>query len=247
MTSLFDRYLQESDAFSAKNKTPELSRAQRCFKTTLVAFNVLFLIFACVLMGVGSVAYNHNVGPLVGSTIPVGIIVLGVFIMFLSFIGCIGAYRESRMFLGCYFLFLLLFTVLLLAVGIGVYAKREEAGAYIEQGWRGASNDVRVSFQNGFQCCGLFTYNDTLAGSPCPTGNITQGCDNILISTFNNSYNTMGAVGVAFAILMLIGMCFVCVLMRTIRARAERGDSENLHSGEDSSNPAVAASVDTSV
>jgi len=292
MTSLFDRYLQESDAFA--KKTPELTKAQRCLKFFLVTINVIFLIFACALMGIGSVAYNHNVGPLTGATIPVGIIVLGVFIMFLSFLGCIGAYRESRGFLGCYFFFLLLFTVILLAVGIGVYSQQQQAGWYITQGWTSANNDIRVSFQNAFYCCGLNSFNN-LNGIPCPSctasplnatctpcgtlvfANTTNGtgvctlstsssgnctlcplapvcnsctnqpsCYQPLVNAFNNSFQTMGAVGVALAVIMLVGMIFVCVLIRGIRAKSEKADVENLHTGDDSANPAGTASIDSS-
>jgi len=248
MTSLFDRYLQESDAFSAKNRTPELTRATRCLKLTLIGANVLFLIFACVLMGVGSVAYNHSVGPLAGTEIPMGIVVLGVFIMFLSFIGCFGAWKESRLFLGCYFFFLLLLTILLFAVGLGVYSKREEAAYYMSQGWKSSPNDVRVSFQNSLLCCGLEAFNDTLAGQPCPaelklnaTTNQPVPCLPELTDLFKASMQNVGGTGVAFAVLMFLGMIFVCVLMRGIRQKSIKEQENNM---EDTTSP---QSLDASV
>jgi len=295
MTSLFDRYLQESDAFA--KKTPELTKLQRCLKSFLITINVIFLIFACALIGIGSVAYNHNVGPLTGATIPQGIIALGVFIMLLSLFGIFGAYRESRLFLGCYFFFLLIFTVLLLAVGIGVYSQQQQAGWYITQGWQSANDGVRMSFQNAFYCCGLTSWTDnpgstcptcttgtnttctpcpiyypgtngsapfcvpcTTIGVPCPNQNCTlcpnitaicnpcanqTGCYQTLVNTFNNSYQTMGAVSIALAVLMFFGMVFVCILIRGIRAKSEKTDNEGLHSGEDSANPAGTASIDS--
>jgi hypothetical protein len=250
MTSLFDRYLQESDAFAAKNKTPELTRATRCLKLTLIGANVLFLIFACVLMGVGSVAYTHSVGPLAGTEIPMGIVTLGVFIMFLSFIGCFGAWRESRLFLGCYFFFLMLLTILLFAVGLGVYSKREEAGYYMIIGWTESPNDVRVSFQNQLMCCGLITFNDTLAGHPCPeklkmndTTHEPVACLAELTDLFRASMQNVGGTGVAFAVLMFLGMIFVCVLMRGIRQKSLK-EQDNIGAVEDSTNP---QSLDASV
>jgi len=250
MTSLFDRYLQESDAFAAKNKTPELTRATRCLKVTLIGANVLFLIFACVLMGVGSVAYNHSVGPLAGTEIPLAIVALGVFIMFLAFLGCFGAWRESRFFLGCYFFFLLVLTILLFAVGLAVYSKREEAGYYMRQGWISAPNDVRVSFQNSLGCCGLESPTD-YAGIPCPnnqtaiinqTNQMTQFCLPVLTSLFRDSMQNVGGTGVAFAVLMFLGMIFVCVLMRGIRQKSQK-EQDNI-GVEDSTNP---TSLDASV
>jgi len=250
MTSLFDRYLQESDAFAAKNRTPELTRATRCLKLTLIGANVLFLIFACVLMGVGSVAYNHSVGPLSGTEIPVGIVVLGVFIMFLAFIGCFGAWRESRLFLGCYFFFLMLLTILLFAVGLGVYSKREEAGYYMMIGWMNSPNDVRVSFQNQLMCCGLDIFNDSWSGRPCPdklkfndSSQTGAACLPELTSLFRDSMQNVGGTGVAFAVLMFLGMIFVCVLMRGIRQKSLK-DQDNIGAVEDSTNP---QSLDASV
>jgi len=104
MTSLFDRYLIESDiSLHGKNATPELNKKQKCLKITILIANSIFLIFSFVLMGLGSVALKQNVGPLVGTTLPLGLVTLGVFIMFMSILGCVGAWRENRGFLGCYF------------------------------------------------------------------------------------------------------------------------------------------------
>jgi len=251
MTSLFDRYLQESDAFSAKNKSPELSRATRCFKFILVFVNLIFVIFACALIGVGSVAYTHNLGPLAGTTIPVGIIICGVFILIISFCGFYGAYKESRLVLGCFLFWIILFTVILLAIGLAIYAKREEAGWYIEQGWRYyANNDVRVSLQNAYGCCGLMFYNDT-AGIPCPPANLSvvvpPSCYLLLTSSFSSSLKTVGGVGIGFAIFMFALIVMLCGVMRAIRKKSDMtsNDGDAMHTGDDSANPS--ASIDASV
>jgi len=145
------------------------------------------------------------------------------------------------------FLFLLILTLLLLAVGIGVAVEREQASIYIAQGWQGANNGVRVTFQNQYQCCGLNTFNDTLAGSPCPCPNqivtvngtscgFTTPCLSALVTAFNNAYTGLAGAGIAFAILMLLGMIFVCYLMTGIRAKNVAKD-DTLPKPEDSSNP----------
>jgi len=256
MTSLFDRYLQESDAFSAKNKSPELSRATRCFKFILIFVNLVFVIFACALIGVGSVAYNHNLGPLAGSTIPLGILVCGVFILLIAFCGFYGAYKESRLVLGCFLFWMVLFIIILLAIGLAVYAKRQEAGWYIEQGWIFyANNGVRVSIQNAYGCCGLLFWNVT-AGSPCPAvslpanvsaSTVQPPCYLLLTSTFANSLQTVGGVGIGFAIFMLVLIVMLCGVMRAIRKKSEMVNSEgdNMHTGDDSANPS--ATIDASV
>jgi len=218
MASLFDRYLQESDAFT-KGESHELTKGQRCLKYTLVVVNVVFLIFSIVLMSLGTVAYNTNVGSLAGSSIPQGIIALGVFVLFLSLLGCVGAWRESRFALGCYFFFLMLLTLLLFAVGLGVYSERSQASNYIQEGWVLASNGVRVSLQNYYGCCGLST-NQSLAGFPCPPNNQTlPQCLSILTDAFYNNFTPMAGSAVAFAVLMFVSMVFVCFLIRGIKKK----------------------------
>jgi len=244
MTSLFDKYLENSDAFAGRGK-PELSRAHHCLKVALIVVNVVFLIFACVLMGVGAYAYNNqNLGALTGVTLPLGIVTLGVFIMFLSFLGCLSAWRESRVFLGFYFFFLLLMTLLLLAVGIAVYVKKNQAGSYISSAWISAPNDLRGSLQQAFGCCGLNLYNDTYAvwsqcpipacataNSGCPT------CGTALSNEFYSQFNTVGTCGIVFAVLMIVITGVVCCLIRGIHQKNLKHDLGGLHGTDDSASP----------
>lgn len=56
-------------------------------------------VFGIVLTAVGSYALNNQVAVLSGSTVSEGIIVVGVFIMLLSLLGCLSAWKESPLFL----------------------------------------------------------------------------------------------------------------------------------------------------
>jgi hypothetical protein len=85
---------------SASAASPELSAAQNCFKMTLVVANIVFLIFGSVLCAVGAYAMQSKAGSLAGETLPQGIIAVGVFVILLSVLGCVAAFRESRVFLG---------------------------------------------------------------------------------------------------------------------------------------------------
>jgi len=238
MTSLFDKYLEQNDAFAGRGK-PELSKAHKALKIVLVVVNVVFLVFGCVLMGVGSYAYNNNnLGALTGATLPLGIVTLGVFIMFVSFLGCFSAWKESRVLLGFYFFFLALMTFLLLVVGIAVDVKKNSAGSYIRSGWISASNDVRGGLQQLFQCCGLDGFNDTYAVQPCPTAaGSNVPCAPTMESEFYQQFNTVGTVGIVFAVLMTVFLAFVCCLIRGIHAKNMKADVGGLNPGDDSANP----------
>lgn len=180
---LFESENAESDA----NVNPELSKSQKLFKYALLLINLVFVIFGAVLMSAGSYAQSHQFSAISGVTLPRGLVILGAFITVLAFLGGLSAWREARAFLIIYFVLLSLITIILLGVGAAVYANRNDAPKYISDGWTKANNDIRVDVQNYYSCCGLNTYNDTLAGQPCPVTNSTvapQPCLNLIVNSF---------------------------------------------------------------
>lgn len=215
---------------------PSLSKSHKTLKWILVFANFLFLVFACVCIGVGAVALNSRVGVLTGVTLPAGLIVIGVFIMILSFFGCFGAWMEKKVVLGIYFACLCILTIILLSVGIAVYVKKDEANTYIEQGWKSASDDIKDVLQHEFQCCGYYTYADVYqAKSPykCPENGPKQACQDLLIGSFNKNFVSAGGVGIAFAVLMIVFQGFVACLIRGIQTKQFEEDLVKLRSGAD--------------
>lgn len=72
-----------------------------CAHSHLLIDDSLFeQIFGCVLCAVGSYALNSKVAELVGQTLPQGLIVVGAFLLILSFIGAASAWKEFRIGLG---------------------------------------------------------------------------------------------------------------------------------------------------
>jgi hypothetical protein len=236
MAGIFDRKsFYEGDKYSAEAGKPKLNGGQVCFKFVLFALNILFLIFACVLIGVGSYALNNQVGAIAGSTIPTGLIVLGVFILILALLGAFSAWRESRALLGIYFLFLLIFTIILFAVGIAVYVEKDNAGDLITTAWMDSGPDVQMSLQNAYTCCGLAAWNVSSPGNCPPAANMPGGpaCLPLMVDTFNSAFKTAGACGIAFSVIMLGGLIFICYLMTGIKRKREEQDIQKLRSGGD--------------
>ena len=155
--------------------------------------------------------------------------VLGVFILLLSLLGLVSAYRESRAFLLVYFLFLLLLTLILFFVGIAVYVERNNAASYITQGWNTASPDLKQSLESIFQCCGCCTnayVNDSTCSISTPA--LQQGCLPVFVSYFQQYYVTAGGCGIGFAVVMFLGMLIVCFLMQGIKQKRAEQDLAKL-------------------
>jgi hypothetical protein len=92
------------DIYSQRRNAPPVSRrlgtAYVCFKIILLLANLVFLIFACALIGLGSYALNSSANSIAGQTLPAGLVAMGVFILILSAIGAISAWKESVVGLG---------------------------------------------------------------------------------------------------------------------------------------------------
>eukprot|EP00455_Lapot_gusevi_P019597 TRINITY_DN2092_c0_g2_i1.p1 TRINITY_DN2092_c0_g2~~TRINITY_DN2092_c0_g2_i1.p1 ORF type:complete len:247 (-),score=98.07 TRINITY_DN2092_c0_g2_i1:117-857(-) len=238
-TSTFDK-INSYDLFAkGVDGEPTLSSGHVCLKRTIIAVNIFFLILGIIMTAVGSAATSNEYADLAGDSLPVGIMVLGIFIMIISLFGCCGAKRESRVILGFYAVVLSILIICQLGVGIAVYVKQDKAPEMIRSGWDSSTNGIRVIFQNQLDCCGLEIYNKTaplvpttdvtatqgLAGQPCPDP-ITRPtskrpCMTTLLTKLQSSYTTAGIVAIVFAFLQILGFMFALCLIRGIRLSRE--------------------------
>lgn len=169
---------------------------------------------------------------------------------------------------GCiqYFVFLLLFTIILFAVGIAVYVYKDQAEYYISQGWANSPGVVLQGLEALFDCCGLAAAGQNTGfvdppynSSSCPDTYQFRPCLPLMVDVFKSSYQTAGACGIAFAVIMvrdtqksyyifilsqfpfshvsflflpqLCGMFFVCYLMVGIKRKAEEVNIAKLRTG----------------
>ena len=145
---------------SRSDASPSLNSSQRCFKYALVAVNCVFLVFGCVLCALGAYAVNSQAGALAGATLPDAIIVLGVFTIILSFLGCGSSYFESRVALSVYFAVLLLICLLSFVVGIGILVEKNQSSSLLIQGWAATPALGQQTLMEAFGCCGFISYCD---------------------------------------------------------------------------------------
>jgi hypothetical protein len=163
----------------------------------------------------------------------------------MAIVGAVSAWKEWRVGLGMYFVLLALLAIITISIGIAVYVKKDDANNVIAQGWTRASLDTKITLQNAFNCCGGVQFNTSIIGDPklidpslidapqpCPmtsrTGYVFKDGDNVPIGTacvgvmaddFAALYKTAGSCGIAFSVLMLVALAFICYLMSGIRAK----------------------------
>ncbi|XP_011176670.1 CD63 antigen [Zeugodacus cucurbitae] len=181
-----------------------LTGSANTIKYVLFAFNLIFMITGIILIAVGvgvaSVFYGYQV-LLAGNffSIPTFLIVIGVFVILISFFGCWGALKENYCLTLIFAILLGLIFILELAAGISGYVLRSDASDLLNKSLQGALKeysevDEKNSYtmiwdyvQTTFDCCGVNSYadwsqfNGSLPLSCCviPTGVVgTYSCTN---------------------------------------------------------------------
>lgn len=134
--------------------------AVKAVKGLVFLGNILFLLLGAGLVGLGIFAQLHGqTGKIVPMTIPIALIVLGAFVIAVSFFGCCGASVESKCLLTIYFIVLFLIIASQLGVGLGAYFYRHntyktDASNDLHKAWVKADNASRNWTQNALKCCG---------------------------------------------------------------------------------------------
>ena len=223
--------------FPSVHMTEDSSDPLYCIKATIAAVNVIFLIFGAVLASVGSAASSNQFAAFTGDTVPTGLLVIGIFVIVFSLLGCCGAKMESLSVLYLYVIILAMLILCQLGVGMAVYIEQDQMNTVITAGWDRATDPAKSLVQNNLECCGLITFNMTLpinlpagatvsglAVQPCPPKSIPpmQVCMPLILSVVQSSYTTAAIVAIVFAFLEIAGLLFAAILIRTIKITKEQ-------------------------
>lgn len=219
-------------------------------KYLLFAFNLIFVIAAVALIAVGAyvqiklVDYydffgNEYTGP------GILLIIVGVFIFFIAFFGCMGALKENYCLTMSFAVLLAVVFILMIAGGIAAYVLRNEIEKEVvkilieNEDKYNTSDGVRTTWdklQREFDCCGVKNQSEwnRLEKYPisCCTdeANCTQTnpkelkktvCEDAFISWMKDKVAIIGGVGIGLAFVMVVGVLFACCLARAIRKEYE--------------------------
>jgi len=143
--------------------------ANRKLKRTLYVMNSIIWVLGLLLVIIGAytlLALKDVSELLPMGSLPAGLVVIGVFILLLTVVGCCTTKRGMVGGLVLYTIFMLLLLICLLGVGGGTFAYRHDVVDKLGDSWDGASDDARNMAQEYFSCCG---WNETQSypGSNC--------------------------------------------------------------------------------
>jgi len=178
-------------------------------------FNVLFWIVGCGALGVGVWLYVVKTEYLQLSPSTYGVlsaaglcIAAGATVVIIGFVGCCGAWIESKCLLITYFVFVLLVFVVESTAGVlGVlyrdevselvryelYSHMRSNSSYVSDDTRG-TNGQRITWddlQQQFRCCGVDNYKDWFRHKHWPYNDFVPDscCDPASFSSVDSMYN----------------------------------------------------------
>lgn len=146
-------------------------------KYLMFAFNLLFWLGGCGILGVGIwlAATQGNFATLSSSFPSLSaanlLIVTGTFVMAIGFVGCIGAIKENKCLLLTFFVLLLLVFLLEATVAILFFAYSDKIDRHAQLDLKkglhlyGTPGNVGLTnawsiIQTDFRCCGVSNYTD---------------------------------------------------------------------------------------
>lgn len=216
----------------------------KCVKFLLWGFNLIFVLVAIALIAVGAyvqIALKDYFDLIEGSFSSAAalLIAVGVIIFFIAFFGCCGAYKENRTCVLIFAGLLVIIFIMEIAGGIAGFVLKGQVEETVEKYMKEniqKNATVWDKVQSKFECCGIHNASDwnreTLPSACClsPTSGCTlndtksyyhDGCLDKFTTWVEDHVYYVGAVGVAFAFLQIIGIMFACCLARAIKKEYE--------------------------
>lgn len=206
------------------------------FNTIVVIVGLLGIVFgALILNSIRVIEVNGEVGLPVQAVLPIMLITLGFIVVFIAFLGCCGAIRESVCMTMCYAVFLLILLIIQLTVVVLLWTNKDKfniaMGQVIDRAWESRNKEPTVfeAIQVSLKCCGKNGVSDYVLLLEKPPAsccehddcfnplNIYGGCRSKFQEFMSFSTDTAKHVGLGLIAVELVGFIFACCLANNVR------------------------------
>lgn len=224
-------------------------------KYLMFIFNFIFWLSGIALIIIGSVikskygdylSYGDEGSKF--TSVPVFIIIVGVIVFVIGFLGCCGAVKENYCMVTTFAILLAIIFILEIIAGALGFAYRKKVEDQVDKSLKDAvykydnadqpgAKELLDWAQERFECCGTYGSNDYQnATSKCSGGGVatcyssqscnngtlySTGCKEQFVSFVRHNLAVVGAVAIGVAFIQLLGIIFACCLMKDIKAEYE--------------------------
>jgi len=243
----YDPYEEEAlikDGVAAKSN---------CIRVPLIGFNCVLWVLGVVLIFIGGYAFYElkDLKQIANFTVPVGFVVIGVFITVLTIVGCVVGFKGKLKGLIVYTILMFVFFVALFGVGLYAFDSRDKAPELLQTAWAHASDQQRILIENYFlsstgngtvPCCGwenlsngvrtypstdckIAAYNDTNGDTHNSTLKYDRPpCGPLVVSFVQSKLSVAGVAGVAIGVVEFFSVLFSFILIVRISCSNKNRD-----------------------
>lgn len=226
--------------------TSGLNIANKILKYILLNLNILFLVFGLMLILIGTflcVKYKHYFSQTVEiSIVSVGlsIAIIGAVVCFLTFLGCIGSYKENRCMIITFSTISIIAFVLELVVFFTAFAMKDRFYGFIENDLLQSINSTKMEtmqawnyVQTELHCCGFSGPNDwkihrsnSLPASCCQANlkcpheqnpAYSTGCYDAIVTQLKTNLMYVWIVVLVLICIQIFSTLFACLLAKSIK------------------------------
>lgn len=209
-------------------------------KYLMFFFNFLFWLSGLALIIIGAVIrdkYGNYFSYADNSfaNVPVFLIVVGVIVFCVGFLGCCGAIKENYCMVTTFAVLLGIIFILEIVAGAVGFAYKSKVEEKATKGLDRAKDKYKEepgakSFldwaQQKFECC---EFNKTVCINSCHSDKdcknnstrYTKDCKDGFTDFVENNLVVIGAVALAIAFVQILGIIFACCLMKAIKGEYE--------------------------
>uniref|UniRef100_A0A3Q0RU13 Tetraspanin n=1 Tax=Amphilophus citrinellus TaxID=61819 RepID=A0A3Q0RU13_AMPCI len=213
----------------------------KCLKYTMCVANLLCFMCGVAVLSFGAymmvkLRFAALTPSLASFNIANILLITGIIITCVSFLGFLGALKENRCLLLTFFLLLFLLMLVELTAACLLLVYEKEIGEMVEKDLKKGLDDAKLQAGNSttdllsdwdlvqttFECCGVKNATDwgekvpeSCCSSKC-TGSKTDywptGCLSKMKNSFEDNFLTIGISVIVLCIIEVLGMCFAMTL-----------------------------------
>jgi hypothetical protein len=198
----------------------------------VVATNSLTVLAGIVLMFMGLYAMLAPSVRLYSDGVPMATILVGVFVVFVSIIGCCGAVWEHKPTLLVYFTILLVLIVFQFIAAAVTLADTKNIDYILDSAWQNAYDHhpkVIREIEDEYACCGFRNITDR-AVPKYPADACTKSdwfgyktpCFDNLYDAYRRHQQTFGIWGIVLALIQIFALLFAYVLIKFLPSPDQR-------------------------
>ncbi|XP_060767037.1 tetraspanin-31-like [Neoarius graeffei] len=185
-----------------------------CVRNTLCAVNAVELVVGVSL--IAAAAYGRSFGIVWSLSIISVVMVVGLFLIFVSTLGLVGALRQNQMVLFTYILAMMFVFVFQFAVSCSCLTLgKEKQEKLLSMSWEMMRNETRRSLEQQLDCCGLinsaekqhvFRTDVNLCTAACKRTAQCFTCGDLMLQCAAETLSFLGGVGLFCSFSQLVTM-----------------------------------------